>query len=69
MINAHQKVSEIVLNDPRLAVPLLDFMVWLATTPDVTRTSDYDEILDFLYSKSTHFRSSRDEYIQNRRAA
>jgi hypothetical protein len=69
MMDPHANISDITLNDPRLAVPLLDFMLWCTTTPDVTKTSDYDEILDFLYSKSSHFRAARDEYIQARVAA
>jgi hypothetical protein len=68
-MNPHKSVSDITLNDTRLAVPVLDLIIWAATTPDVTKTSDFDEILDFLYSKSDHFRAARDEYILTRRAA
>jgi len=69
MVNPHKSVSDLTLNDPQLAVPLLDFMLWMVTTPNVAETGDYDEILDFLYSKVSHFRISRDRYIQTRLVA
>lgn len=69
MLNPHEDVSQLTLNDPQLAVPLLDFMLWITTTPNVSKTDDYDEILDFLYSKVSDFRNSRNRYIQSRLVA
>lgn len=64
-LDPRRDVSQITLNDPQLAVPLLDFLLW-AVTPKVTDSAEYNEILDTLYAKVPDFRIHREEYVESR---
>ena len=69
MLDPRKNVTQLTLNDPQLAVPLLDFILWMTTTPDVTETDDYEEIVNQLYCMIAHFESSKKSYMQSRLVA
>lgn len=69
MLNPRENVSQLTLNDPQLAAPLLDFILWMATTPDVTKTDEYEEIVNQLYCMIADFESSKNRYIKSRLVA
>lgn len=62
-------ILKITENDPHLAVPLLDFLLWATRTPGILDSADYDEALDMLFVKCPEFRVVRDEHIERRAAA
>jgi hypothetical protein len=68
MLTPLQNAREIILNDPALAVPLIDFMLW-AVTPGAARTSEFDEIFELLYAKTPDSKNHRDYYAKVRIAA
>jgi len=67
MIEPVKSVSQL-LENPDTAEPLLDVVLWM-TTPKVTKTPEYDQILDMLCSAVPDFRNWRDEHIKKRLAA
>lgn len=66
-MNPLERISHIIVNDPALAVDLLDALLW-ASTPGVRETPEYDEALDFLYVKIPDCRIHRDLYVKDRAA-
>lgn len=67
MIDPTRCAEKIVLNDPALAEPLLDLLIW-ANQSRLGDSNDYDEILEFLYSRTPHSRDARAAYISGRAA-
>lgn len=68
MIDPAKCAVEIVKNDPDLAVPLLDLLIWAANTPDLKDNNEYDEIVESLYARTDHSRKARAAYADNRAA-
>lgn len=69
MLNPLNDVTQLTLNDPQMAVPLLDFMLWLTTTPNVAGTDEYEEIVDRLYSMVPHYHDAKTLYLKSRLVA
>jgi hypothetical protein len=68
MINPQACVSQITLNNPDLAVALLDVLTWM-TTPNVADSAEYDEIVEYLYAKTPDSRRHMESYLKSRAAA
>lgn len=66
MINPQERARRIILNDPALAEPLFDLLVWVADQPNLKENSDYDETLDLLWLKIQASRDARDAYVKQR---
>lgn len=66
MIDPQKCARRLILNDPALAEPLFDLLVWVADQPDIKENSDYDEILDMLWLKIQASRDARDAYAKKR---
>lgn len=67
MLNPLQNAQEIILNDPSLAVPLIDFMLW-AVMPGAANSSEYDEVFEMLYAKTPDSHKHRQIYAKTRAA-
>lgn len=65
MINPQACAERIILNDPSLAEPLLDLLLW-ADQQNLKENTDYDEILDILWLKIDAGRNARDAYTKSR---
>ena len=67
MINPLECVSQITINDPQLAVPLFDLLVF-AASPGFADSAEYDQMLDMLYAHTPDCRSHRERYQKTRAA-
>lgn len=67
MIDPQKRAAQILLNNPDLAEPLLDLLIW-ANQPKLGDNNDYDELLNQCYVKLQHCRDGRDKYITGRAA-
>lgn len=67
MINPAGCTNEILENNPDLAVPLLDLLIW-ANQPKLGDSNEYDEILELLYAKTAASRKARAAYVAGRAA-
>lgn len=63
-----QNAAAITLNDPQLAIPLLDFLLW-AVTPGTVDSTEYEDVVDLLYMKSPEYMAARDAHLESRAAA
>lgn len=68
MIDPTKCAERILRNEPDLAVPLLDLLIWAADQPNLKDNNDYDEILESLYARTDHSRKARTAYIDGRAA-
>ncbi len=68
MSKPQTKIQQIIRNDPALAVPLFDVLVFMAM-PGAADTPDYDEMLDMCYPHTPDYRAHREEYEKARAAA
>lgn len=68
MIDPQACAERILENEPALAEPLFDLLLW-ANRPNLGDDNDYDEILNLAYSKLDHCRAQRDLYAKTRRVA
>ena len=66
MIDPQACAARIILNDPSLAEPLFDLLIWTASQPDLKENADYDDVLDFLWLKLDSGREARDRYAKQR---
>jgi len=67
VIDPQASVSQILLNNPDLAVPLFDLLIWV-NQPNLAENDDYDRLLELLYGKTQNCRDARDVYAKNRAA-
>lgn len=68
MIDPIKCAERITRNDPDLAEPLLDLLIW-ANQPDLSQNNDYDEALSRLYARLQDCRDARARYVVGRAAA
>lgn len=68
MIRPQTRVQEILLNNPDLALPLFDVLVFMAS-PGSSESAEYDEMLDMVYVHTSDFRRHRTSYEKERAAA
>jgi len=67
MVNPIECAARIILNDPSLAEPLFDLLLW-ANQPNLAQNNIYDELLEMTYMKLQHCRDARDIYAKGRAA-
>lgn len=65
MINPQASVALILLNNPDLAVPLFDLLIWV-NQPNLAENGDYNEILETIYGKTQNCLDARDAYTKQR---
>jgi hypothetical protein len=57
-----------ILDNPELAEPLLHVLLWMLT-PNVTKSAEFDEVLDLVCARVPGFREWRDEHVKKVMAA
>ena len=67
MIDPQAAVAQILLNNPDLAVPLFDLLIW-ADQSNLAENGDYNEILETVYGKTQNCLDARNAYMKGRAA-
>lgn len=65
ILHPQHNVAQILVNNPQLADNLLNLLLWAISTPKVTLSPDFDEILDMLYVHVPDYRVHRDAHIKS----
>ena len=65
MINPQVSVAQILLNNPDLAVPLFDLLIW-ANQPNLVENGDYQELLKLAFVNLQAYEDARDAYAKKR---
>lgn len=65
MINPTECAARIIENNPELAEPLLDLLLW-ANKPNLANDEDYDDLLESLYAMTPDSIEARKAYISAR---